>query len=228
MLAYLQDNHVRAEQLCKESLALFRQIGDKRGAASSLIRLGQVAKARRIYAEAHMLLEESLALSKEVGDKEGIASCLTGLAGVIAAQGEPVRAALLWSAVESLRETMGMPIPPVERASYDRMVAVVRAQFSEQDFAAIWAKGRTLTPEQVLVAEEWTSMLFSPTYPAGLSAREVEVLRLIAEGLTNAQIADQLVISPLTVNTHVRSIYSKLEVSSRSGATRYAMKHQLV
>jgi DNA-binding NarL/FixJ family response regulator len=123
---------------------------------------------------------------------------------------------------------MGMPIPPVERASYDRMVAVVRAQFSEQDFAAIWAEGRTLTPEQVLVTKEWTTMLLSPIYPASLSGREVEVLRLIAEGLTNAQIAGQLVISPLTVNAHVRSIYSKLEVSSRSGATRYAMKHQLV
>lgn len=65
-------------------------------------------------------------------------------------------------------------------------------------------------------------------YPGGLSTREVEVLHLIAEGLTNSQIAYQLVISPLTVNAHVRSIYNKLEVSSRSGATRYAIQHHLV
>jgi len=97
-----------------------------------------------------------------------------------------------------------------------------------------------MTLEQALVARGPTaislplnqahsvSLLTPPIYPAGLSTREVEVLRLIAEGLTNTQIAEQLVISPLTVNTHVRSIYNKLEVSSRSAATRFAIKHHLV
>ena len=64
--------------------------------------------------------------------------------------------------------------------------------------------------------------------PAGLTAREVEVLRLVAQGLTSAQIAEQLVIGVVTVNFHVRSIYSKLGVSSRSAATRYAIEHHLV
>ena len=68
----------------------------------------------------------------------------------------------------------------------------------------------------------------SPTYPAGLSAREVEVLRLVARGLTDAQIAEQMVISPRTVNWHLTSIFSKIQVSSRSAATRYAMEHHLV
>ena len=67
----------------------------------------------------------------------------------------------------------------------------------------------------------------SATYPGGLTAREVEVLHLLAQGLTSAQIAEQLVLSLLTVNTHVRSIYSKLGVTSRSAATRYAIEHQL-
>jgi predicted ATPase/DNA-binding CsgD family transcriptional regulator len=64
--------------------------------------------------------------------------------------------------------------------------------------------------------------------PEELTAREVEVLRLIAQGLTTAQVADRLVLSPLTVNTHVRSIYSKLGIRSRSAATRYALGHGLV
>ena len=67
-----------------------------------------------------------------------------------------------------------------------------------------------------------------PSYPAGLTAREVEVLRLVAQGLTDAQVAEQLVISPRTVNFHLTSIYSKLGVSSRSAATRYAMEQHLV
>lgn len=66
------------------------------------------------------------------------------------------------------------------------------------------------------------------SYPAGLTAREMEVLRLLAQGLTSAQIAAQLVIGLVTVNSHVRSIYSKLGVSSRSAATRYAMEHHLL
>jgi DNA-binding NarL/FixJ family response regulator len=60
-----------------------------------------------------------------------------------------------------------------------------------------------------------------------LTAREVEVLRLVAAGLTDAHIAQQLVISPRTVNVHLTSIYSKLSVSSRVAATRYAIEHHL-
>ena len=66
-----------------------------------------------------------------------------------------------------------------------------------------------------------------PTYPGGLTAREVEVLRLIAQGLTDAQVADQLVISHHTVNSHLKAIYGKIGVSSRSAATRYAIEHHL-
>jgi len=55
----------------------------------------------------------------------------------------------------------------------------------------------------------------------------VEVLRLVAQGLTNEQVAEQLVISPRTVNTHLTSIFSKIGVSSRGAATRYAIEHNL-
>ncbi len=68
----------------------------------------------------------------------------------------------------------------------------------------------------------------SPVYPAGLTARELEVLRLLAKGLTSAQIAEQLVIGLVTVNSHIRSLYSKLGVSSRSAATRYAIEQHLI
>jgi DNA-binding NarL/FixJ family response regulator len=62
----------------------------------------------------------------------------------------------------------------------------------------------------------------------GLTAREVEVLRLLATGLTDAQIAEQLVLSLYTIHAHLRTIYSKLGVTSRSAATRYAFEHRLV
>ena len=65
-------------------------------------------------------------------------------------------------------------------------------------------------------------------YPKGLTPREVEVLRLLADGLTNHQIAERLVVSLPTVKTHVAAIFSKLGVNSRSAATRYAVEHHLV
>ncbi len=68
----------------------------------------------------------------------------------------------------------------------------------------------------------------TPAYPDGLTAREVEVLRLIAQGWTDAQIAGHLVISPRTVNRHTTSLYSKLKVSSRAAATHYALEHNLL
>jgi DNA-binding NarL/FixJ family response regulator len=54
----------------------------------------------------------------------------------------------------------------------------------------------------------------------------VEVLRLLAQGLTDAQIAEQLVISPRTVNAHLTSIYRKIGVTSRTAAARYALEQQ--
>jgi DNA-binding NarL/FixJ family response regulator len=161
---------------------------------------------------------------------------------VVAAQGEPRWGTRLWGVAESLRNALGTPLPPVERASYEHAVATARTQLGEKAFAAAWAEGRTLTPEQALNAQGLVTMPTTapvgpssvphtrkvPTYPAGLTTREVEVLRLVAQGLTDAQVAEQLVISPRTVNWHLTSIYSKLGVSSRSAATRYAIEHHLV
>ena len=66
------------------------------------------------------------------------------------------------------------------------------------------------------------------TDPAGLTARELEVLRLVAQGLSDREAAQQLVVSPRTINAHLTSIYSKLGVSSRAAATRFALDHHLV
>jgi DNA-binding NarL/FixJ family response regulator len=66
------------------------------------------------------------------------------------------------------------------------------------------------------------------TAPAGLSDREVEVLRLVARGLSNREIAQALVVSPRTAEHHVQHIYSKIGVSSRAAAALFAMEHDLV
>ena len=123
---------------------------------------------------------------------------------------------------------------------YDQTVAAVRAQLGEKAFAALWSEGQQLTPQQALNAEarapiptsDLKAVSTSPlpplaASPDGLTAREVEVLRLVAIGLSKNQIAEQLVLSPNTVNVHIQSIYGKLGINSRSAATRYAIEHHL-
>jgi DNA-binding CsgD family transcriptional regulator len=73
-----------------------------------------------------------------------------------------------------------------------------------------------------------SAAILPPISDNDLTPREMEVLRLLAHGLTSAQIAERLVIGLVTVNSHVRSIYSKLEVTSRAAATRYALEHHLL
>ncbi len=76
--------------------------------------------------------------------------------------------------------------------------------------------------------DEYKPSIAASDYPADLTAREVEVLHLVAQGLTDAQVAEKLVISRRTVNWHLTSIYGKIQVSSRCAATRYAIEHHLV
>ena len=128
------------------------------------------------------------------------------------------------------------------RASYEQALTQTHRELGEQAFAAAWAEGRGMTPEQVLTSPATASISsqFPPrslanrpanksvTYPYGLTAREMEILRLLARGRTDAQIARHLVISPRTVNHHTTSLYSKLGVSSRAAAIHYATEHHLL
>jgi DNA-binding NarL/FixJ family response regulator len=134
---------------------------------------------------------------------------------------------------------MGQPLSPVERVAYEMEVAATRRRLGEKGFTTAWAEGRSMTAEQVLIAQSAATSVDTSqmairiahvpvVYPDDLTAREVDVLRLVAKGMTDAQVAQALVISPRTVNTHLTSIYSKIGVSSRSEATRYALEQHLV
>ncbi len=232
-LALGQGDLVTAHSLAEESVMLYKEMGHRHGTAESLAVLGKVLAVGGDYAAAHALYEESLVLSGELGEKWMIAACLVGLGEVVAAQQKLAWAAQLWGTAEALRDALGVPVPPVERAGYERSLSAARVHLGERAFAAAWAQGRAMTPEQALAAQgqkpmpRSTTTVSPPTYAAGLTAREVEVLRLLAGGLTDLQIAEKLVLSPRTVHAHISSIYSKLGLTSRSAATRYAIEHHL-
>ena len=221
-----------AHRLSEKSIELYREMGHRHGTAESLAALGKVLAAESDYTAARIRYEESLVISGELGEKWVIAACLLGLGEVVAAQHRLAWAAQLWGAAEAIRDASDIAIPPVEIADYERSVSTARVHLGEKTFAAAWAQGRSMTPRQALAAQGQKpipspTVTPSPNYPAGLTAREVEVLHLLAAGLTDVQVAEKLVLSPRTVHTHVSSIYSKLGVTSRSAATRYAIEHRL-
>jgi predicted ATPase/class 3 adenylate cyclase/DNA-binding CsgD family transcriptional regulator len=237
----MQGDAIKAHSLLEEGIMLGRGIGG-RVTARMLIVLGRVASIEGDRAAAETLYEESLTFAWKIDLEELFPPYLEGLADMVATRGDPARAARLWGLAEAQRAAMGVPISLVERASYEHAVTAARAQLGEKAFTKALAEGRTMTSEQALAALGPVTLPRSlptvpsstppakpaATYPDSLTTREVEVLRLLAQGLTDVQIAEQLVISPRTVNNHLTSIYSKIKVSSRSAATRYAIEHHLI
>ncbi|HKV01580.1 MAG TPA: LuxR C-terminal-related transcriptional regulator, partial [Ktedonobacteraceae bacterium] len=232
--ALSQGDLVTARSLAEKSVAVYREIGHRHGTANSLGLLGKVTALEGDYAAARTLYEQSLAISSELGEKWVAAVFLVALGQVVAAQRQLAWAAQLWGASEALRDASGTPIPLSQLADYERSVSAARVHLGERAFAAAWAQGRSMTPLQALAAQGQkptptpaTRVTPPSTYPDGLTAREVEVLRLVARGLTDAQVAEELVLSPRTVHAHLSSIYNKLDITSRSAATRYAIEHNL-
>ena len=239
-VALSQGDTVTAHALIEQSLALFREMGDRWHAIWPIASLGRIKARQGDFVAAHALHEGSLATARAFNDYWLCAFCLEGLASDVSAQGEEAEAARLWGVAETLRESCGIPLTPVERADYEPAVAAARTHLGEQAFAAAWAEGRSMTLDQVLASPGRAAVSIlaghpltsmgkpTPASPAGLTVREVGVLRLVAQGLSNAEIAEQLVISPRTVNTHLTSIYAKLGVDSRTAASHYAVEHHLV
>ncbi|MDQ4076593.1 MAG: tetratricopeptide repeat protein, partial [Chloroflexota bacterium] len=121
---------------------------DKGGIATALHNLAYVAQYRREYEEAAARFAESLAMFQEQGDQLGIAWSLAGLAGILAMQGQAVRAARLFSATAAALDAIGAVLSPTDRAEFDRSLALVRRQLDEVEFAAAWAEGQAMTLEQ--------------------------------------------------------------------------------
>ncbi len=235
-LALSQGDSAAARLQIETSITLYREIGQRRALAESFAILARVVRAQGEKAAARSIYEESLAIARELNHTPLIASCLEGLADVVSSQGQFRWAAQLLGAAESLREAVGVPIPLIDRANYERQVAAVRGSLGEHDFAASWSEGRAMTPEQALAAQGRSrssasitaATIPSPTYPAGLTAREVQVLCLLAGGLTNREIARELSLSEKTVAHHLTHIFNKTNSENRAAAAAFAIRQGLV
>jgi DNA-binding NarL/FixJ family response regulator len=137
---------------------------------------------------------------------------------------------------EALRERDRSPRLPTEEAYVAPALADAHARLDESTFAAAWAVGRATSAEETV---ELAHALAAPSQarasaippvsgPAGgLSARELEVVALIAQGLTNRQISDRLIVSERTTHAHVRNILDKLGFASRTQIATWAVQHRI-
>ncbi len=250
-------NDQKALDLFDESLTLLREVGDIFNIALVLLNLGVTTYDQGNYRRASTLLTESLELLGELGDKLHIAEALERLATLATELANVALAARLFGSAQALRLSIAAPIGENYRALYEQTLQLAQTQLDPAVWVECWAAGQQMTLEESidyalaefssqvipnkvnsseLVAITKGSTQIQPntsqpqitTYPAGLTQREVEVLRLVATGLTTAQIAENLTLSPLTIQAHLRSIYSKLEINSRSAATRYALENGLL
>jgi DNA-binding CsgD family transcriptional regulator len=180
-----------------------------------------------------------LRLFRDVGDRWGIARGLHTLGRLAASIGEDEQAARLYVASSRLRDTIGAPPRLTERPAYESDLAAVRARLGEIAFAEASAAGQSLSLDGAIEHARtvaWPAPRPAPSRPAGpgpgqpatpLTRRELEVAALIAEGLTNRSIAERLVISEWTVDSHVRHILSKLDVRSRAQVATWAAEQGL-
>ncbi len=145
------------------------------------------------------------------------------------------QAARLLGAADALLERISTSRPAGARSTdYGNHVRAARAALGDDAFTAAWSEGCALTPDAATAeARAFTpdpgSMPVSLVRePKGFSRRELEVLRLLAEGLTDQQIADALFVSRRTITSHTSSILAKLQLPSRTTAVAYAIRHGLV
>lgn len=235
-----QGKVIQARERAEEHLALSKAIGFQSGVVGALTFLGRIALEEGNAATAHELFAESLPLLREMHENVSlaVATNLQGIGVTLATQRRLMEAVRLWGAADAL-----CPILPEERALVARANAAARVELGEEAFAAAWAEGHAMTLEQALAAvghiarasrsaeparEHASRARRQQSYLHDLTQREIEVLRLVARGLTDAQIAAALVISPRTVNAHLRAIYRKLAISSRNAATYFALEHDLI
>ena len=177
-------------------------------------------------------LHDGLRLAQSRGNQADAIDALEGLARLAAATGDATAAVRLFAAAAALREAVARPQAPTEQAVSAPVLAGVRARLGEAAAAAAWAEGWQLAPEAAMAAALAVRGAPSETGEAaapahGLTPRESEILRLLAEGLTNREIGDRLFISPSTAARHVANIFAKLDVDSRAKAAAFAHRHCL-
>jgi DNA-binding CsgD family transcriptional regulator/tetratricopeptide (TPR) repeat protein len=244
-LLMLEGDYERGAALNEEAAALCREHGYKSDLNYALDNQGWAALLQGDHERARTFYEESLVVSNEQGGRMVGSDSLEGMACISAAQGGALKAGRLFGAAEALHEAVGAvayQLTPEEESWRQPYRATARSLLGEDSWEEALAQGREMSMEEAIEyalsgevpsattpssITSHSSLSSSPEHPAVLTSREIEVLGLVAAGMTSAMIAKELFLSPRTVEAHITSIYHKLGVGSRAAATRFALEHRL-
>jgi predicted ATPase/DNA-binding CsgD family transcriptional regulator len=233
-MAYLDGDNEIGESQLEDALVQFRRAGNALGAAYVFGDLAKIALDCEDYARAAAFWRAQLDLPWDVW---GLRWCLESLATIAVSCGQAERAARLLGMTEQVCERLGVIREPGQWPDYERTVAAARGMLPEVTFTTAWDHGRRQSLEQARVEAMWLADVLpgaieeraaTPRADHGLTARELQVLRLVAQGHTNREVAEALFIAVDTVKRHLTHILGKLDLRSRSAATAYAHRHHLV
>jgi DNA-binding NarL/FixJ family response regulator len=244
ILAGERGDHEAALRHFEAALPVFLQLEATLEIARCLAGMGRVALAQGNLGLGQARLAESLQLSQAAGQRLAIARGLEAIAELAAAEQQPERAVRLAGAALALRETIGQAHGAGSRL--ENLLEPVRGRLGAAAAAAWLAEGRALTPDEAVAyaltpgqeasVEQHPGQARAPGQPppvtsapsaasaSPLTPREREIAALIARGLSNRGIADELVISPATAARHVANILTKLGFSSRTQVAAWAVQ----
>ena len=224
--ALLQGDHERASRLCEEALSVARELGSVQLVSVVNVNLGLAALGLGNYERAREAFERALLAGRDRDAKPRVIESLEGMAGLAGAAGRADRAARLWGAAEAAREADDIFLSPDERALHEPHLDSARSRSGETAWEEALAKGRAMALEEAteyaLVEETGPSLDAVPERATAaepqveLTRREREVALLVARGLTNRQISQELSISERTAGNHVAKILRKLGLGSRT------------
>ncbi|MFN8591652.1 MAG: LuxR C-terminal-related transcriptional regulator [Thermomicrobiales bacterium] len=235
-MAYNTADTHRATALCDSGLALARS-----SSASFLLALGLPVAAEIRLANGELdaaitMCGEALRLAAEFGPAAA-ANGLVSAAAVANFQGQALHAARLLGAAQALCNRLGYRHAPAH-GLHQRVLQSVSASLDDASFRAAWEGGHQMSLSEAIAdafaiegrtgPEEDVDPGATPSDRAGLTPREMEILRLVVAGQSNPEIGALLFISHRTVATHLRNIYSKLDVSGRAEAIVQGIRRGIV
>ncbi|MEQ4723040.1 LuxR C-terminal-related transcriptional regulator, partial [Nonomuraea sp. B19D2] len=214
------------------ALPLIEEMDNRVELARCHAQLGRVAAGLGDYAAARSHISAGLDLSRRMGQRRGVMRALVALSALARAQDDLEGAVLAGSAATALRESIGQFGTP---GRVQELLVLARSKLGAGRVALLWAKGAERPPEEVarwVLEGQAAYILSQPGTPAQesapygrLTAREQEVAALLAGGLSNRGIAQELVISPATVARHIANIMEKLDFDSRAQIAVWAAEH---
>jgi non-specific serine/threonine protein kinase len=233
LVAFKDGDYPQAEACLREALAMWEALGFSWELAQCIPgHLADVARVEGNLTDAMILYQECLSFNWDRQYLEDVSWSLAGLALVAATDGQLERAARLMALADWFEELLGAQLTPHIRRLHDLAADMLMERVGSERFAEIQASVRSAgLAVEVAAALALTRSETSQKAPAeaslGLTQRELDVLRMMAAGKSNQEIADALFVSLGTVKVHVTHILAKLDVKSRSAATDYAHRHHL-